>query len=205
MHPNKAFRGTPQERNIAFARSRGFGALAVNADAGPVMSHIPFLISDDAKSVDLHLVRSNPICRMVPIATVIAVTGPDAYISPDWYDTDDQVPTWNYVSVHLRGTLRALPPESMRDMLERQSAAYEAQLTNKQPWTIDKMSEGVPERMMRMILPFRLEIKSIDGTWKLNQNKDDAARLAASEKVETGLGSELAAMAALMRQPPETT
>lgn len=203
MHPNKAFRGTPQDRNIAFARARGFGSLAVNADDGPLISHIPFLISDDAQSVDLHLVRSNPICRMAPIEAVIAVTGPDAYISPDWYDVDDQVPTWNYVSVHLRGTLKALPSAAMQDMLERQSAAYEAQLTAKRPWTMDKMSEGVPERMMRMILPFRLSIKNIDGTWKLNQNKENAVRMAAADQVETGLGSELAEMAALMRHPPQ--
>lgn len=203
MHPNKAFRGTSHERNIAFARQRGFGTLAVTAEGGPLLSHIPFLISEGATTVDLHLVRSNPICRLTPVDAVIAVSGPDAYISPDWYDTKDQVPTWNYVSVHLRGTLTALPAEDMRDMLDRQSAAYEARLTGKTPWKIDKMSEGVPERMMRMILPFRLEVASIEGTWKLNQNKNDAARLAAADHVEKGLGSELKDMANLMRMPPK--
>jgi transcriptional regulator len=32
------------------------------------------------------------------------------------------------------------------------------------------------DRMMRMILPFRLRITSVDGTWKLNQNKTAKAR-----------------------------
>lgn len=204
MHPNKAFRDTPQDHNIAFARARGFGTLAVNAQDGPIISHVPFLISEDAKTVDLHLVRSNPICRLAPLDAVIAVTGPDAYISPDWYDADDQVPTWNYVSVHLRGRLEALSPQAMRDMLERQSAAFEAQLTHKRPWTMNKMSANTPERMMRMILPFRLTITHIDGTWKLNQNKDDAMRLKAAEQVKKSIGSEKDALADLMKTPPKT-
>ncbi|CAN0580369.1 unnamed protein product, partial [Ectocarpus sp. 12 AP-2014] len=96
--------------------------LCINAKESPLLAHVPFLISEDATSIDLHLVRSNPICRCAPSEAVIAVTGPDAYVSPDWYETEDQVPTWNYVSVHLRGKLTALPPKAMRDMLVRQSA-----------------------------------------------------------------------------------
>ncbi len=203
MHPNPAFRGTPRDRNIAFARARGFGTLCVNAKNGPLLSHVPFLISDDAATVDLHLVRSNPICRSMSSKAAIAVNGPDAYVSPDWYETEDQVPTWNYVSVHLRGILKALPHEEMRDMLIRQSAAYEGQLEGKEPWTMDKMSEGTAERMMRMILPFRLELTSIEGTWKLNQNKDDAARMKAADHMVSSVGSEKHALAALMKSPPK--
>ena len=203
MHPNPVFRGTSHNRNIAFARSRGFGSLCINHDDGPLLSHVPFLISEDASFVDLHLVRSNPMCRLTPVKAVIAVTGPDAYVSPDWYDTKDQVPTWNYVSVHLRGTLTALPPEAMRDMLARQSAAYEGQLNGKAPWTMDKMSDGVAARMMRMILPFRLTLASVDGTWKLNQNKDDAARLKAADHMLDSIGSEKNTLVSLMKNPPD--
>jgi transcriptional regulator len=201
MHPNPAFRGASHDRNIAFARSRGFGTLCINHGDGPLLSHVPFLISDDAATVDLHLVRSNPICRSAPSDAVIAVTGPDAYVSPDWYEIEDQVPTWNYVSVHLRGTLTALPPEAMRDMLARQSAAYEGQLKGKVPWTMEKMSDGVADRMMRMILPFRLQLMSVDGTWKLNQNKDNGARLKAADHMRDSIGSEKEALAALMKSP----
>lgn len=204
MHPNPAFRGTPADLNIAFARDRGFGTLSINAEDGPLVSQVPFLISEDATSVDLHLVRSNPICRLAPAKAVIAVTGPDAYVSPDWYETPDQVPTWNYVAVHIRGDLEPLPHEAMRDMLERQSAAYEARLDGKPPWTMDKMSAGAAERMMRMILPFRLAITSVDGTWKLNQNKEETARLKAADKVQSSIGSEQRTLAGLMKSPSAT-
>ncbi len=57
-------------------------------------------------------------------------------------------------------------------------------LLPKAPWVSSKMSEGVMERMMRMILPFRMEVTAVDGTWKLNQNKPEAARLGAAAALE---------------------
>jgi transcriptional regulator len=203
MHPNPAFRQLPARRHLDFARRRGFGILAVNAPDGPLVSHLPFLVSDDGATLDLHLVRSNPILQLLPAPAVIAVSGPDAYVSPDWYDIDDQVPTWNYVAVHLRGTLALLPDDAMATMLSRQSAAMEAALLPKQPWTMAKMTPGVAERMMRAIRPCRMAVQHIEGTWKLNQNKPDAARLAAADRMTANpLGSEVAAMATLMRNPP---
>jgi transcriptional regulator len=203
MHPNPAFRKVADAATLAFLRARAFGMLAVNAEAGPLLSHVPFLLSADAASADLHLVRSNPIARMDGVPAVIAVSGPDGYVSPDWYGMGDQVPTWNYVAVHVRGRLERLPEALMRDMLDRQSAALEARLLPKSPWTADKMSEGALDRMMRAILPFRLHVDRIDATWKLNQNKPDTARLGAAEEMaQSGIGQETGALARLMRDPP---
>lgn len=203
MHPNPAFRQAPEAATLAFLRARAFGTLAVNAEAGPLLSHVPFLLAEDAASADLHLVRSNPIARMDGVAAVIAVSGPDGYVSPDWYGIADQVPTWNYVAVHLRGRLEQLGDGFMRDMLDRQSAAYEDRLAPKRPWTADKMSEGALDRLMRQILPFRLHVERIDATWKLNQNKPEAARLAAADAIaRSEIGQETAALARLMRGPP---
>lgn len=206
MHPNPAFRKETDDRILAFARQRGFGTLAVNAADGPLLSHIPFLLDDAGASADLHLVRSNPILRLLDQdrPAVISVMGPDGYISPDWYGVDDQVPTWNYVAVHLRGVLRRLPQEEMRDMLDRQSAGFEERLLPKPPWMPGKMTPQVLGRMMRQIVPCRLAIERIDGTWKLNQNKPPKARLGAADALEAaGLGSETEALARLMRDVPE--
>lgn len=181
MHPNPAFRTTAAEMNIAFARNRGFGMLTLNGDDGPLAAHVPFLLTEDGTALDLHLARSNPIARAtLPAKALIAISGPDAYISPDWYGLPDQVPTWNYVAVHLRGTLHPMPPETLRDHAEALSARFEADLLPKTPWLSTKMTEGVMDRMMRMIVPFRLQIDRVDGTWKLNQNKEPQVRLAAA-------------------------
>ena len=201
MHPNPAFRQTPPGDNLAFARARGFGMLAVNGPEGPLAAHVPFLIDAGGGWADLHLARSNPIARAgLPAPAMIAVAGPDAYVSPDWYGMDDQVPTWNYVAVHLRGRLEPLPAEVLRDHADALSARFEADLAPKKPWVSSKMSDGVMDRMMRMILPFRLVITAIDGTWKLNQNKPDAARLSAADGIEAaGREAPAAELARLMR------
>jgi transcriptional regulator len=202
MHPNPAFRQSPRDENLAFAQARGFGLLTINGADGPLLAHVPFLLSADGATADLHLARSNPIARTpLPAAAVIAVTGPDAYISPDWYGLEDQVPTWNYVAVHLRGVLHPLPPETLRDHAEALSARFEAELAPKAPWVSTKMADGTMDRMMRMILPFRLVISTIDGTWKLNQNKPASARLGAAQALEARAGHPPAhSLAELMRQ-----
>ena len=177
MHPNPAFRKTAADRNLAFSRARGFGVLSVNGPDGPLMAHVPFLLSDDGKTADLHLARSNAVIAAgLPAQAVLAVIGPDAYISPDWYGVEDQMPTWNYIAVHLRGTLVQLPDEAMDGHVNALSDRFEARLAPKPVWKSTKMGDGVMDRMKRMILPFRLNITTVDGTWKLNQNKTPAAR-----------------------------
>jgi transcriptional regulator len=207
MHPNPAFRGDPAPVNLAFARHRGFGTLYLNGPEGPMISHVPFVLNQAGTEAEMHLVRSNPIARAVtgPTMAVLAVTGPDGYVSPDWYDMPDQVPTWNYVAVHLRGHLSAADPDGLRIHLDAVSAAFEDRLS-KTPWTTDKMSDGAMDRMMRQILPFRFAVAEVHGTWKLNQNKPDAARLGAAEAIAASpVGREVAALANLMRAggPPE--
>lgn len=204
MHPNPIYRTADAARNLAFARDRGFGALAVSDPQGgaPLLSHIPFVLSEDGAMAELHLVRSNPIARALrsPLPARLAVSGPDSYISPDWYGMEDQVPTWNYVAVHLTGRLELCPQGELRGFLDRLSAQFEARLAPKPEWRADKLDPDALARLMRMIVPARLHIEATDGTWKLAQNKPEAARLAAADGVaETGIGAECAALADLMR------
>ncbi len=203
MHPNPAFRQTPLDRNLAFARARGFGILSVNGPDGPLAAHVPFLLNADASHADLHLARSNPIARAgLPAPALISVSGPDAYVSPDWYgpheQVPDQVPTWNYVAVHLRGTLEPLPDDALRPHVDALSAEHEGRISGKRRWTSAKMTEGAMPRMMRMILPFRFRVLSVEGTWKLNQNKSPEVRARAAAALALGdAGAQ--AIAALMR------
>jgi len=202
MHPNQVFHDASSQRNIAFARARAFGMLAVATQDFPHLSHVPFLLREDGTSADLHLVRSNPIARMGagPHPARLAVSGPDSYVSPDWYGVPGQVPTWNYIAVHLTGTLEPLPQGMIRDVLDRQSAFYEEQLRPKTPWTTSKMTPDVLEKMMRMIVPFRFTVTGVDGTWKLGQNKPDAVRVAAADQMaDHGIGSDTDLLTAMMR------
>lgn len=205
MHPNPAFRNTPVEDNLAFARARGFGILSVNGPDGPLAAHVPLLISADASHAELHLARSNPVGRAclgadAPIPALIILSGPDAYVSPDWYGIEDQVPTWNYIAVHLRGSLSPLPEPSLQAHVEALSAEHEQRLLPKKPWLAEKMSDGALPRMLRMILPFRFDISGVEGTWKLNQNKTPDVRRSAAENLAHQSDPGAQAIAALMRR-----
>ncbi|MGM0586192.1 MAG: FMN-binding negative transcriptional regulator [Pseudomonadota bacterium] len=207
MHPNPAFRKADEARNLAFAQARGFGVLTLADPEGgfPLAAHVPFLIAEDGAEAEMHLVRSNPVARALrdgPLKALLAVSGPDGYISPDWYGDPGQVPTWNYVAVHLRGTLRLLPHAELRAHLARLSARFESELAPKKPWTMDKMTEEAIVRMERGIVPARFEVARIDGTWKLNQNKPEEARLGAAGNVPGSLGADLPTLSALMKDPP---
>ena len=185
MHPTPAYRRAETAPNLAFARDRGFGVLSINAPDGPLISHVPFVIADGDAHCDLHLVHSNPISRalmaaVTPLAAVLAVSGPDAYVSPDWYGLDDQVPTWNYIAVHLRGRLELLAQDALRPHLDALSSEFERCLAPKPQWLTDKVTEDALNRMLRQIRPVRLHIADVQGTWKLGQNKSEAARQAAA-------------------------
>ncbi|WP_323783910.1 FMN-binding negative transcriptional regulator [Thalassovita sp.] len=204
MHPNPIYRKASRQQNLDFAKATGFGILAAADDGGaPLMSHIPFLIEGD--DVIFHLVRSNPIVPLLkgPRQVRFAISGPHGYISPDWYGIEDQVPTWNYVAVHLTGPAELLPQDDLLGVLDRLSDRFEADLAPKPVWKSDKMPEQAMTRLMRMIVPARMRIETVDGTWKLAQNKPEAARIAAADAMQaTGFGTELATLAGLMRDLP---
>jgi len=202
MHPNPAFHTGSDGNNLTFARDRAFGVLSVNGAAGPLAAHVPFILSQNGETADLHLMRSNPITRALctPLPALLAISGPDGYISPDWYGAPDLVPTWNYGAVHLRGRLELLDQDELPDLLARQSEVFEKRLAPKPVWKMDKVPEKALARMMRMICPLRFHVESSDGTWKFGQNKPEAARKGAADRVETGFGQELSALAQLMRE-----
>jgi len=207
MHPNPIFRKKDRSRHIALAQSRAFGMLSMNSNPSPLFAHIPFQISDDGKTLEAHLVRSNLIARALrdgPLAAALAVQGPDGYISPDWYGVEDQVPTWNYAAIHLRGEVELLPDAALVPVLERLSHAMEKRLHPKPIWTLDKMHPTALSKLLRQIVPIQMNVDTIEGTWKLNQNKSADARLGAANSLESaGFGLGLDQLAQWMRDVEE--
>jgi len=199
MHPNPIFRSQDHRKSLNFAAARGFGMLSINAENGPLAAHVPFVFSADRRIAGFHFLRSNPVARAGGGAALLAISGPDAYISPDWYGVEQQVPTWNYVAVHLRGRLNILPDSALEPHLRALSAEFEARLAPKPVWELDKVSPENRQKMMRMLVPAELEITEVDATWKLGQNKPETAVTGAAKALQSSpVGAETAALAALM-------
>ena len=126
MYVHPAFKVHPAA-SLAFAAARGFG-LVIACDGGrPVASHLPFrLIEQDGKvpKLEFHVARANPLGAIAEKGGtwLVAVQGHDAYVSPDWYASAEQVPTWLYEAVHLSGPVRVIPGDHTRRHTERLSA-----------------------------------------------------------------------------------
>jgi len=111
------------------------------------------------------------------------------------------VPTWNYIAVHVRGQLTVLEADALEPHLRELSDSFEQRLLPKPVWSLDKVSMENRAKMMRMLVPVELEITSIDATWKLGQNKPEAAIKGAAEGLKASdIGAETAALAALMEK-----
>lgn len=119
------------------------------------------------------------------------------------------MPTRNDLAVHLRGRLEPVPGDALHGHLDRLSQGFETRPAPKRPWTSARMSPGTMARMMRGILPFRLVIEDVQGTWKPGRNKPADQQAAAAAGIAAApVGQEAGAIAAQMqalaaaRQPP---
>jgi transcriptional regulator len=184
MHPDRRFRWEDRDDMRAFVADIAFGTLFAGTPDGPRVAHVPVVVDGDR--LLLHVANGNGITRHLDGATALfTITGPDAYISPDWYGLGpDQVPTWNYVTVECEGRMRKLDRDGLKAQMDALSAAHEARLSPKAPWTRAKMDAGLADKMMGAITAFEMDVTAWRGTLKLGQNKPEAARLAAADALD---------------------
>lgn len=169
MYPSPVFAWTDRAEQLAFIAERAFATLVAVHEGAVRIAQAPVLV--DGERLLLHLSRANVLARALPLRVTAVVHGPDAYVSPDWYASEQQVPTWNYVSVELEGELAATDEATLRAILERQSAAFEARLAGKPPWTMAKLTEATLVAKLKGIVGATLSIDALRGTRKLSQNK----------------------------------
>jgi transcriptional regulator len=200
MHPNAHFRWNDEAAVRGFVADIAFGTLFAYTPDGPRVAHVPVVVDGDR--LLLHVANGNGITRHLDGADVLfVVTGPDAYISPDWYGLGpDQVPTWNYIAVECEGRATRLDRAGLMAQIDALSADQEARLAPKPAWTRDKMDTGIADRMMGAITAFAIDVTAWRTTAKLSQNKPQAARLATADALEA---QGRKAVAHLMRNPPQ--
>ncbi len=202
MHPNPLFRaqGSDAEQRAlmdTLVQEIGFGMVFGQTPDGPRVGQAA-LNSTGNGTVQFHLARGNALARYLNgMDALIVVNGPDAYISPDWYEGPDQVPTWNYVSIELEGPVHAMDTEGLIGLLDDLSAANEVRLEPKKPWTRDKMDGAKFDKMLGVITGYEMEVKAWRPTLKLSQNKSEAERMRVADELEK-LGKK--GMAHLMRE-----
>jgi transcriptional regulator len=189
MHPNALFRlqGSDKDQRAlmeALVQEIGFGMVFGQTPDGPRVGQAALYATGDG-AVQFHLARGNGLTKYLDgLDALIVVNGPDGYISPDWYDGPDQVPTWNYVSLELEGPVRAMDEDGLIALLDDLSAVNEVRLAPKSLWTRAKMDGVKFDKMLGGITGFEMEVKAWRPTFKLSQNKSDDERLRVADELD---------------------
>lgn len=190
--------------SLAFAQARGFGLACAWDGRKPIASSLPFYLNstdDGTPRALFHVARHNSLIRLADGTSpwLLAVSGADAYVSPDWYVSPDQVPTWLYQVVHLTGTVRTLSDDELAEQIETLSAKFEDRLLPKKPWVSSKMTAGRLEAMKKAIVGMVMTVDEIEGSFKLNQHKSDADYTALADALAVQPDNDAQVIAGLMR------
>jgi transcriptional regulator len=144
------------------------------------ITHIPVMLDRTAGAYGKicgHIARQNPQSQTFDghHAGVIVFRGPHGYISPTWYANADVVPTWNFAVVHATGRPRAILDKStLRDLLGRLIAKFESDPASG--YDFSKLPDSYVSSMLGGIVGFEMQIETLEGKFKLGQERSDADR-----------------------------
>lgn len=191
----------------ALMRAYPFATLMSGAP-DPDISHLPLLLDTGNSGTVLrgHVARANPHWRAAldGIAAVAIFSGPQAYVSPQWYPGKRNdarvVPTWNYQVVHAHGRLRAIDdPVWLHRLVSDLTAMHESAFA--EPWAVTDAPTDYIDKMLGAIVGFELVVTRLEGKWKLSQNKTPADRTGAIEGLAARDDAHSRAVSAAMKQP----
>lgn len=159
----------------------GAADLVTPTARGLVATLLPFLhdpaVGDHGALLG-HVARNNPHWSELTLGESMAIVrGPDAYISPSWYPAKAEhgrvVPTWNYITAHVHGTLRIHDDvEWLEDLVRRLTSKHEAGA--ERPWSVDDAPPRYIAGQLRAIVGIELRITRIEAKAKLSQNRSTA-------------------------------
>ncbi|OFA00125.1 FMN-binding negative transcriptional regulator [Duganella sp. HH101] len=184
MYLQPAFAEDRLEVRHGLMRAYPLATLIVADADGITADLIPFMLYADEGSSGLgvlraHVARANPLWRRLEAGAqcLVQFQGPDAYISPSWYETKRTthkvVPTWDYAMVQARGAARVVDePFWLRRLLDHLTAAHEGGLP--QPWELDDAPADFMAATMKAIIGIEIPIDSLVGKWKVSQNRNAA-------------------------------
>jgi len=205
MYTSQFFREARPDVLRDLIEAHPFATLISHAAAGFSATHLPLmLLPDPDQSGRLvgHFARNNPQWRNTSEGSeVLAVfNGPHGYVSPRAYAVEPDVPTWNYVAAHVRGTWRIEPDhQCVFRHLEAAITRFERQRGGPS-WRLDSLTPELIEGLYRGIVAFEIRITRIDCAFKLSQDKAEADRRAVVTDLETLEDAGARQTAALMRQ-----
>jgi transcriptional regulator len=171
-----------------FMREHPFAFLTgCNENNKPVVTQIPVFIDEKDGKLFLtgHIMQQTDHHKaFLHNPEVLAVfTGPHTYVSATWYDDPAQASTWNYMSVHARGTIRFGDQADLVNILKRLTLHYENNDTSSSTVFNNLPAEYV-NKLMKAIVAFEIEVTSLENVFKLSQNRNEKSYHNIIERLE---------------------
>jgi transcriptional regulator len=203
-----AFSAIDDDAARAFVDGVGSGWLVTNTPDGPPNATLmPIIWRGDR--VIAHMAKANSHWRSIGDGAParIVVGGPEAYVSPTWYATKREhgkvVPTWNYLAVHLIGTVRVHRDVAwLRDVVTRLTDTHEG--SRREPWHVTDAPDDYITAQLNAIVGIEMQIESIEGKAKLSQNRSADDRAGVVDGLRHEAGDPGAAAIALAMQDGES-
>ena len=188
-------------RIAAFVAAHPLATLVSIEDGRPLVDHLPVLCADrlaPGGTLIAHTSKSNPTWRLGErgAEAVVAFTGASAYVSPSLYPskarTHEVTPTWNYVAVHVRGTLACTHDrDTKRQLVEQLTRHMESQ--RQEPWAVSDAPPAYIDMMLQGIVGLTLTISEVVAKTKASQNRTTEDRRGVAEGLAADEGAREAA------------
>jgi len=204
MYLPQHFEETRPEVLHACMAAHPLASLVTVQDGLPCADEIPFILagSDAPATLRAHVARANPLWQRAANTPVLVVfRGPQAYVSPSWYPAKAEhgkvVPTWNYVVVQARGTLRVIDDAHwLREQVEALTRSREGH--RRTPWQVGDAPPDYIAQMLGAIVGIEVTLESLTGKWKTSQNRTQADRAGVASGLRQEPGEQAADMAVLV-------
>jgi transcriptional regulator len=176
------------ETVIQFMQQHPFAMLIGSARNMPVATQVPLLIEQHAGKLYLqgHIMRNtdhhNALEQNPNVLCVF--TGAHTYVSASWYHNPQVGSTWNYMSVHAKGTLRFVDEASLIEILRQTTAHFEN--NPESPSLFHHLPDNYIQRLVKAIVGFEIEVTALENVFKLSQNSDRESYQNIIEQLQSG-------------------
>jgi len=201
MYISRFYREEDLSRVADFIREHDFATLVLAENGLPVASHllVDFQAAPDGPClINGHIARANKLWRAFASEkeALLIFGGPNTYVSPTWY-AHLNVPTWNYIAVHLYGVPRLIDggPE-LFDILSRLVKRYET----RSDYRLESLPPDFVQKEMRGVMGFQVRITRVEANFKLSQNRNDADYANVIRQLEARGDEDSTAIAGEMRK-----
>ncbi|MCF6308208.1 MAG: FMN-binding negative transcriptional regulator [Flavobacteriaceae bacterium] len=168
-YPPPYHQSNDRQKMIAIIKQYPLAMLVSVKDDKPLITHLPVIFNEETGKLLGHIDLNNPQANLLKDNKEVTLVfkGSDTYISPSVYTTE-QLPTWNYIIVHITGNVTAITnPEKAKQTMVSMTEFLEAP-DHKFQLTIDNPKM---DKFIHYIHAFEIEITHWEGKFKLSQDK----------------------------------